>query len=273
MRKSNMVWSLVLSLVACLSIGAMAIEQPALDRVTDLNTSNGVKIDNLKVTRDKTPTISITYNGIPATVSTAQPKLDLQQNGHDWSGFAICIDTRTGIFLEPGNNYEGYHFYTWQGAKNNIDNHGNPDHKTGTIAEESDATWNKLTTMWTKAVVDSDKNPNPSSDAKRSALQVATWIGTTGIWSGYTETTNADGTYNWNGGNLKLSNIDSGVYNQAKYYLSQAQNNSSYSNNFRVIADSRETFVAAVPEPGTIVAALSVLAPAGLFFRRKRKSS
>jgi hypothetical protein len=160
----------------------------------------------------------------------------------DWTGFGECIDWghNIGISSPPVGGNPGYGAYYWEAALG-----------AGKIGEivGGTATWDALTTMWHSAVV--------TTDYDRAALQVATWA----------VAANQTG---FSGPNLTIS-ADGALLSEAANYMALANNPTGlYAHDYVILSGSAQAFAAAVPEPGTVVAALSVLAPVAFVFRRRR---
>jgi len=164
-----------------------------------------------------------------------------------FDGFGVCIDLIH--YINPGTEYHAYGVYDFDASN-----------LPRTV--KSEAAWKKLTYMWGQTI--SNSSDFVTSDLDRTALQLATWKGCADDW-----------TTNWTTGEVQVSGMSTTLANRANFYLGLAADNGAYLDMFRVVHNSEtinpnQTFAVAVPEPGTILAALAVLSPVGLVFRRRR---
>lgn len=232
----------------CLSAASFSFADSALTPVQG-GLIDGDKVD-VKVLYE-VPTNNA-YIGVIHTGSTS-PNVTWTQPFLQIDGkpgvFGICVDT---LHYTAANTTE----YTVGGYQDHTSN-----------IESADA-WNKLTYMWSKA--------NVNSDLDRAALQLATWKGCAGDW-------NTTRTNFWTSGDAgsvfyvagDAATRNSAVLAKANTYLDllTSYNGQQVGGYKLLVSNTRhQNFaVASVPEPSSILAALSVLGPVGLVFRRRGK--
>ncbi|MEN6521627.1 MAG: PEP-CTERM sorting domain-containing protein [Armatimonadota bacterium] len=251
MKYYQLLLAITLALALCLGISSSVIAGPGLSSASGL--SNG-PLDTLAIKSDVgvgSGWAYSTWGGVTYSnnIYWKQPELHITQGTKSWDVFAVCVDS--AHLINTGTSYTNY----------KVGNYSN-----GIPTIESQGDWNKLTYMWSKAIV--------ITEYDRTALQLATWKGEVGDWNSSSRDnfwTSGDG----NSAQFYLGDTpDACVKNKAAEFLALGYNytGTGQVGDYKIISsDVNQNFVAAVPEPGTIFAACSILAPVGFVFRRRRK--
>jgi len=244
-------------LALCLSIGSIAFADPAYP-TNGLDKANGLKNGDLSLLIDTKEVGAGSGNVHTITggkqfdydVYWTQPMLHMEQNTKTFDVFGLCVDS--AHLINTGSSYTNY---TVADYSNSI------VMNDGTRTIESQDAWNKLTYMWSQAKV--------TSDADRAALQLATWKGCANDWDvtreNFWNSGDGSGVQFWFDGTPGLSG------KVAEYLGIGASYNRGEVAGYKYIYDgTNQSFVTAVPEPGTIFAACAILSPVGFVFRRRR---
>ncbi|MEN6372095.1 MAG: PEP-CTERM sorting domain-containing protein [Armatimonadota bacterium] len=248
--KYQLLLAITLALALCLGISGSVIAYPG----PGLSSASGLSnrsLDNLVLKGEvgvESGWAYSTWGGVTYSnnIYWKQPELNITQGTRSWDVFAVCVDT--AHLINTGTSYTNYKVGNYSGSIPTIESQGD---------------WNKLTYMWSKAIV--------TSDADRTALQLATWKGEVGDWDSSRDNfwTSGDGS----AVRFYLGNTP-GVASKADEFLKYGADYAGTGpvGDYRIISsDTNQNFVTAVPEPGTIFAACSILAPVGFVFRRRRK--